>query len=73
MIGDIALLSNQVKRTASCIAVTHVEVYKISRPSLLEVLSTEQLELLQDVARAKVAMTHSAAKVCLFYLHLQSV
>jgi len=63
VIGDAALFSDGGKRSASCIAVTPSEVYKISRTVLLGVLSAEQLDLMKGLARAKVAVTQMATKV----------
>lgn len=63
VIGDIALLPNGGKRTASCIATTHLWGYRIGRSLLLRSLTPDQLALLRHVAAAKVAMTNNAAKL----------
>ena len=43
VVGDVALLPNTVKRTASCIALTQLFVYKISRSILLRTLGQDQV------------------------------
>lgn len=45
VVGDVALLPNVVKRTASCVATTQMSVYKISRALLLRTLGQDQVRM----------------------------